>query len=127
MQICTAHLVSVMAGLLLDISWAAQSGGEREQMGESDGDWEGSRETAGQTHPGPCMVWDRTLLRGREGWHGRKQLLMTWEAWHGRFGNPVSDQSSVTQEQGKAKGPSVSPEDMVGRREWFSNCGSLLL
>lgn len=76
MQIRTAHLVSVTAGLFLDISWAAQSGGEREQMGGSDRDWEGSRETARQTHPGPCMMWDRTLLRGREGWAGRKQLLM---------------------------------------------------
>lgn len=66
-------------------------------MGESDRDWEGSKETAGQTHPGPCLAWDRTLLRGGEGWAGRKQLLMgTWEAWHGRFGNPVSDLSSGT-------------------------------
>lgn len=102
------------AGLLFATSRAGlgcRSGGETaasgEQLWETGGDWERGRET------------DRLLLG-------------TCKGRHGGFGNPVSEQSSVTQEQEWAKGPSISCEDRVGRRGavyqlWYQNLSRSLL
>lgn len=70
------------------------------------------------------MGQDSAEGKGRLGWQ-KAASNGTWEAWHGRFGNPVSDQRSEMKEHGKAKGPSVSPEHRVERRDLFTNCGIL--
>ena len=140
-QTYAAHLVSVpRLGCCLPhhmLGWAAGPEGRLRLLESS---WEKLVETGREAEKQPdrhmqSPAWGGTglLRRGRGCWAGRKQLLLgTWEVWRGGFGNPVSEQRSVTQEQERAKGLSASCEDRVGRRRlvyqpWHLNLSRSLL
>lgn len=110
-QTCAAHLVPV---LLFATSWLAGWRGDCGLWRAAGRNWwrQGERQRDSRTGTGR----DRISAKGKGCWAGRKQHL--WGTGERQqFGNPESEQSSVTQEQESSKGLSVSCEDRVGKRQ----------
>lgn len=83
-------------------------------------------------HQHPACGGAGLLPRGRSYWAGRAQLLLAPGGMAWGFDSLASKQSSVTQGQERAKGPTVSCEDAGVRRGllyqlWHLNLAHSLL